>query len=72
MTNEAIWHPRIIRYGTYPKYEAIFSAIDLDKIDRRVTKKSRRGAPEELNYEAMIFSFAVRYVGTNLNDRGFK
>ncbi|NWO12505.1 MAG: hypothetical protein HLX49_02540 [Virgibacillus sp.] len=40
-------------------------------MDRRVTKKSQRVAPEELNYAAMIISFAVRYVGTNLNDRGF-
>ncbi|MBU8601116.1 transposase, partial [Virgibacillus pantothenticus] len=44
------------------KYEAIISAIDLDKMYHKVTKKSRRGAPEELNYAAMIISFAVRYV----------
>ncbi|WP_106495813.1 IS1182 family transposase [Lentibacillus sp. Marseille-P4043] len=44
------------------KYEAVISAIDLDKIYHKVTKKSRLGAPEELNYAAMIISFAVRYV----------
>ena len=44
------------------KYEAIISAIDLDKIYHAVTKKSRLGAPEELNYAAMIISTFVRYV----------
>lgn len=44
------------------KYEAIISAIDLDKIHQKVTKKSRLGAPEELNYAAMIISTFVRYV----------
>src|SRR5690606_23222842 len=44
------------------KYEAIISAIDLDKIYHKVTKKSRLGAPEELNYAAMIISTFVRYV----------
>ncbi|SIS83898.1 transposase [Virgibacillus pantothenticus] len=44
------------------KYEAIIAAINLDEIYHAVTKKSRLGAPEELNYAAMIISFAVRYV----------
>ena len=44
------------------KYEAIISAIDLDAIYCAVTKKSRLGAPEELNYAAMIISCFVRYV----------
>ena len=44
------------------KYEAIISTINLDKMYHPVTKKSRLGAPEELNYAAMIISFAVRYV----------
>jgi len=44
------------------KYDAIISAIDLDKIYHAVTKKSRLGAPEELNYAAMIISIFVRYV----------
>lgn len=44
------------------KYEAIISAIDLDAIYHAVTKKSRFGAPEELNYGAMIISVFVRYV----------
>lgn len=44
------------------KYDAIIATINLDKIYHAVTKKSRLGAPEELNYAAMIISFAVRYV----------
>ncbi|SHH47911.1 transposase [Virgibacillus chiguensis] len=44
------------------KYEAIISTIDLDKMYHKVTKQSRLGAPEELNYAAMIISFAMRYV----------
>lgn len=44
------------------KYDAIIAAIDLDKIYHAVTKKSRLGAPEELNYAAMIISIFVRYI----------
>ena len=44
------------------KYEAIISAIDLDSIYHEVTKKSRLGAPEELNYAAMIISIFIRYI----------
>jgi len=44
------------------KYEEIISTINLDKIHHAVTKKSRLGAPEELNYAAMIISLVVRYV----------
>ncbi|WP_026907634.1 transposase, partial [Paucisalibacillus globulus] len=44
------------------KYEAIISTVDLDKIYHKVTKKSRLGAPEDLNYTAMIISTLVRYV----------
>lgn len=44
------------------KYDAIIAAIDLDKIHHEVTKKSRLGAPQELNYAAMIISTFVRYV----------
>ncbi|MEI3600286.1 MULTISPECIES: IS1182 family transposase [unclassified Oceanobacillus] len=44
------------------KYEAIISTIDVDAIYHAVTKKSRFGAPEELNYAAMIISCFVRYV----------
>ncbi len=39
---------------TTQKYDAIISAIDLNKIYHAVTKKSRLSAPEELNYTAMI------------------
>src|SRR5699024_6330178 len=44
------------------KYEAIISAIDLDSIYHEVTKKSRLGASEELNYAAMIISIFIRYI----------
>src|SRR5690625_4183909 len=44
------------------KYEEIISAIDLDSLHHKVTKKSRFGAPEELNVAAMIISTFVRYV----------
>ena len=44
------------------KYDAIISGIDLDKIYHIVTKKSRLGAPEELNYAAMIISIFLRYI----------
>lgn len=44
------------------KYDAIISAIDIRMIYREVMKKSHRGAPEELNYAAMIISIFVRYV----------
>ena len=44
------------------KYDAIISAIDLDFIYHEMKKKSRRGAPEQLNYPAMIISFFIRYV----------
>src|SRR5690625_2809178 len=44
------------------KYNAIISAIDLDAIYYEINKKSRLGAPTELNYPAMIISIFIRYV----------
>src|SRR5699024_5904028 len=44
------------------KYDAIIDAINLDLTYHEVMKKSRRGAPEELNYPAMIVSLFIRYV----------
>jgi len=44
------------------KYGAIIDAINLDLIYHEVMKKSRRGAPEELNYPAIIVSLFIRYV----------
>ena len=44
------------------KYEAIISAINLDLIYYEVMKKSRLGAPEELNHPAMIISLFIRHV----------
>jgi|SRR5690625_709512 len=60
-------------YGMEPthRYETIISAIDLDKIYYEVNKKSRLGAPVELNYAVkhkgklyalMIITFFIRYV----------
>ena len=44
------------------RYESIISAIDLNTIYYEVNKKSRLGAPVELNYPAMIISIFIRYV----------
>ena len=44
------------------KYDAIISAIDMDAIYYEISKKSRFGAPTELNYAAMIISVFIRYV----------
>lgn len=44
------------------KYEEIMSAIDLDSIFFEIKKKSRFGAPTELNYGAMMVSVFVRYI----------
>lgn len=44
------------------KYDAIISAIDLDAIYHEVAKKSRLGAPDGLNYAAMIISVFIRYI----------
>jgi len=42
------------------RFDAIFSAIDIDPIFAVVTKKSRFGRPVELNYAAMIYSLIAR------------
>ena len=44
------------------KYNAIISAINMDAIYYEISKKSRFGAPTELNYPAMIISVFIRYV----------
>lgn len=44
------------------RYDAIISAIDLDKIYYEVSKKSLRGAPVKLNYAVMIITIFIRYV----------
>lgn len=44
------------------KYEVVISAIDLDRIYHANNKKSRLGAPVELNYSGMIISFFIRYI----------
>ena len=44
------------------RYESIISAIDLGAIHDETNKKSRLGAPVELNYAAMIISMFVRIV----------
>lgn len=42
------------------RFEAVFSAIDIEPIFAVVTKKSRFGRPTELNYAAMIHSLIAR------------
>ncbi|MFC0478058.1 IS1182 family transposase [Robertmurraya beringensis] len=42
------------------RFDAIFSAIDIEPIFALVTKKSRFGRPVELNYAAMIYSLVAR------------
>ncbi|MGM8214263.1 IS1182 family transposase [Bacillaceae bacterium W0354] len=42
------------------RFDAIFSAIDIDPIFAVVTKKSRYGPPVQLNYGAMIYSLIAR------------
>lgn len=42
------------------RFEAVFSAIDIEPIFAVVTKKSRFGRPVKLNYAAMIYSLVAR------------
>jgi transposase len=42
------------------RFEAVFSAIDINPIFAVVTKKSSFGRPVELNYAAMIYSLVAR------------
>lgn len=44
------------------RFHEIFSTIDITPILRLVRKKSRYGAPVEVNYRAMIYSLIVRIV----------
>lgn len=61
-TTKLIWHPRIYDMEPTQRYESIISAIDLDIIYHEINKKSRLGAPVELNYPAMIISIFIRIV----------
>jgi len=44
------------------RFAAIFSAVDITPVLRVVSKKSRYGAPVEINVQAMIYSLIVRVV----------
>jgi transposase len=44
------------------RFEAIFSTVDITPVIRLVSKKSRYGAPLQVNYTAMIYSLIVRIV----------
>lgn len=44
------------------RYDAIISALNLDKMYHAVSKKTHLGAPEDLNYPAMIISVFIRIV----------
>lgn len=46
--------------GPTQRFEAIFSAIEIQPIFAVVTKKSPLGRPVELNYAAMIYSLVAR------------
>jgi transposase len=51
--------------GLTQRYNAIISASDLSSIVHEVTKKSHLGAPEALNYPAIVISILVRLVEGN-------
>ncbi len=44
------------------RFEVIFSAVDITPILRVVSKRSRYGAPVEVNVQAMIYSLIARIV----------
>jgi transposase len=44
------------------RFEAVFSAIDMDSAVLAVSKQSWLGAPTELNYAAMICSLVARFI----------
>ena len=44
------------------KYNEIISAINMDLIYAELSRKTKVGAPTELNYPAMIIAFFIRYV----------
>ncbi|MEK3986379.1 IS1182 family transposase [Paenibacillus sp. FSL K6-3166] len=44
------------------RFRAIFSTVDITPVLRLVRKKSRFGAPIEVNYRAMVYSLIVRIV----------
>lgn len=44
------------------RFDVIFSALDISPVLRLVRKKSRHGAPVEVNYSAMIYSLIARIV----------
>ena len=44
------------------RFEVIFNAVNITPILRVVSKKSRYGAPVEVNYQAMIYSLIARIV----------
>lgn len=44
------------------KYSWIFETLDINPIVLTLTKKNHLGAPEELNYRAMIYSLFIRIV----------
>src|SRR5699024_5582229 len=48
--------------GPTQKYDAIISSINMEPIYHDIRKKTHRGAPNELNYAAMIISVFIRYV----------
>jgi transposase len=53
---------QLLEMSPREKYSWIFEALDITPFLRAVTKKNNRGAPETLNYAAMIYSLFIRIV----------
>jgi transposase len=52
----------LIKMAPNEKYSWIFETIDVTPFVLAISKKTDRGAPETLNYEAMIYSLFIRVV----------
>lgn len=53
---------QLIEMSPNEKYSWIFETLDITPFLRAVMKKTHRGAPETLNYAAMIYSLFIRVV----------
>lgn len=51
---------QLLEMSPNEKYAWIFETLDITPFLRAVTKKSLRGAPDTLNYRAMIYSLFIR------------
>lgn len=53
---------QLLEMSPNEKYAWIFETVDITPILHVLNKKSNRGAPETLNYRAMVFSLFIRLV----------